>query len=231
MKKRGLTCFQLKWIAVASMVIDHLTIVLRALPLEWSWYGYQIGRVCGVLGSAGFPIFCFCAVEGFQHTRDRRRYLAGFLLLALVTEIPFDLAHYGALWEPKLQNVMFTLTVCVLTLWVISFVEEHFIWEQRFALTVLAVLAGMALAYLLRGEYVFLGVAAAALTYLLRDKGRWRLAGLAPLLAVSPWVLLALPPLLCYDGSRGKGPKWFFYFFYPAHFLVLAALAAVLAGG
>jgi len=88
--------------------------------------------------------------------------------------------------------------------------------------------AGMVLAYLIRGEYVFMGVLAVTLVYLLRDKGRLRLLGLAPLLVVSPWTALAVPALLLYNGERGKGSKWFFYFFYPAHFLVFAALAAVI---
>ena len=83
----------------------------------------------------------------------------------------------------------------------------------------------MVLAYLVRGEYVFLGVLAVALMYLLRERGKLRLLGLVPLLIASPWILLAVPLLMAYDGSRGKGNKWFFYVFYPAHFLVLAGLA------
>ena len=74
-------------------------------------------------------------------------------------------------------------------------------------------------------------VLAAVLLYLLRDKGYLRAAGLAPLLVVSPWVLLAVPPILLYNGERGRGSKWFFYVFYPVHFLVFAALAAWISGG
>ena len=77
---------------------------------------------------------------------------------------------------------------------------------------------------------MFLGVLAAVLVYLLRDRGRLRVLGLAPLLIVSPWTALAVPVLLLYNGQRGKGNKWFFYVFYPVHFLVFAALAAVITG-
>ena len=71
---------------------------------------------------------------------------------------------------------------------------------------------------------------AVTLVYLLRGKGKLRVAGLAPLLVASPWTVLAVPLLLLYNGRRGKGSKWFFYFFYPVHFLVFAALAAAIAG-
>ena len=87
----------------------------------------------------------------------------------------------------------------------------------------------MGLAYLIRSEYVFLGVLSICLLYLLRDQGRLRLLGFAPLLIVSPWILLALPPAMLYNGQRGKGMKYFFYVFYPAHLLAFAAIAWLLS--
>ena len=79
-------------------------------------------------------------------------------------------------------------------------------------------------------EYVFLGTLSAALFYLLRSAGVWRLAGLLPLLIASPWVLLCAPLLLLYSGERGRrGGKYFFYFFYPAHFLLLQLLGKWIA--
>ncbi len=46
---------------------------------------------------------------------------------------------------------------------------------------------------------------------------------------------LAVLPMLCYNGQRGRGPKRFFYVFYPAHIYILYALSwaayPLLAGG
>lgn len=46
---------------------------------------------------------------------------------------------------------------------------------------------------------------------------------------------LAAVLMLCYNGERGQGPKWFFYGFYPAHIYILYALSwaayPLLAGG
>lgn len=36
---------------------------------------------------------------------------------------------------------------------------------------------------------------------------------------------LAAVPMLCYNGERGRGPKRFFYWFYPAHIYALYALS------
>lgn len=39
------------------------------------------------------------------------------------------------------------------------------------------------------------------------------------------FMIFTLPLLLCYNGQRGRGMKYLFYFYYPGHIYVLAALA------
>lgn len=47
--------------------------------------------------------------------------------------------------------------------------------------------------------------------------------------AVYEWYgVLAVIPMLCYNGERGRGPKTFFYVFYPAHVYILYALSWLL---
>lgn len=45
--------------------------------------------------------------------------------------------------------------------------------------------------------------------------------------AVQWMMILALPPILRYNGERGRSWKWFFYGFYPAHTCLLFLLANV----
>lgn len=145
-----------------------------------------------------------------------------------MTEPVFNLAHYGQWTGPALQNMLFTLALACLELMVLARIETEITpLRKRVALYALTCLAFGAAAYAVHSEYVFLGTLSAALFYLLRSAGAWRLAGLAPLLLIaSPWVLLCAPLLLLYSGERGRrGGKYFFYLFYPAHFLVLPALA------
>lgn len=242
---RVLSGFALKRIAVLSMVIDHFgSIVMDGVLAPYMnngavyftpdmpffiYHSMYIKEICQALGSAAFPIFCFLIVEGFIHTHSRLRYGVLMAIFAIISELPYDLAHYGVLMDFSLQNVMFTLCVGILTLFAVSRLETLPRKGLRTVLIAAVILAGAGLAFAIRSEYVFLGIFTIALFYLLRNT-RWQIAGLAPLLIVSPWILLAAPALLLYSGARGKGSKYFFYVFYPTHFLLFFAAARLLAG-
>lgn len=244
---RILDGFTLKWIAIASMIIDHFGSIIMDGVLapyrvdgviyftsDMPWFirsAPMIKEVCEALGSVAFPIFCFLLVEGFLHTSNRLRYGLRIGLFALLSEIPFNLAHSNTIWHPSLQNVLFTLCVGVFTLYAIAWSQERL--AARRAACVLSVigitLAGAGLAFLIRSEYVFLGILCIVLLYVLRANRYWQLAGFAPLLIVSPWILLAVPPVTVYNGQRGHGSQYFFYVFYPVHFLVFTGIASLLA--
>lgn len=80
---RPLTAFHLKLIALATMIVDHVGAVLVPVP-----FLRNIGRMA-------FPLYAFLIAEGCRHTRSRERYLLRLGLLALVSEIPFDLAFHS----------------------------------------------------------------------------------------------------------------------------------------
>jgi hypothetical protein len=71
------------------------------------------------------------------------------------------------------------------------------------------------------------------LFYLLRN---WRLAQAAVILAAgiltwfsdsgAQWLMVtAIIPVLLYNGRRGRGNKYFFYVFYPAHIYLFYIIA------
>jgi len=226
---KKLSGFALKYIAMVSMLCDHanMLVIRRGFFAPFrgedgstlipqnapAWLGAVQGvyRVFDVLGHLAFPLYVFLLAEGFTHTRDRKRYFLTLLAFALVSEPVFNLAHYEQWTGPALQNVLFTLSLSCLELFVLARIESDAAERgKRIALYVLTCLVFGAAAFAVRSEYVFLGTLSAALFYLLRSAGVWRLAGLLPLLIASPWVLLCAPLLLLYSGERGRARRKIF---------------------
>ena len=106
--ERGLNGAALKWIAMCSMFIDHIGAVVLEYGLyyqggaermdflleqSWGVFLYPLSLLLRILGRPAFLIYCFLLVEGFVHTRDRKKYGRNLLLFGLISEIPFNLAE------------------------------------------------------------------------------------------------------------------------------------------
>ncbi|KHF06051.1 conjugal transfer protein TraX, partial [Vibrio parahaemolyticus] len=66
MKEKGLTGFQLKLIGLFLMIFDHIHEMFgfpSNIPVAFNW----VGRIVA-------PIFIFMTVQGFIHTRNRKKY-------------------------------------------------------------------------------------------------------------------------------------------------------------
>lgn len=188
---------QLKKIALVSMVIDHAAVGLieqseLASGAAWS----LCGTAMRLVGRVAFPLFAFMIAEGVVHTRDRGRYALRLLLLAAVSEIPFNLvAGGGTLAYPADQNTVFTLLLGLLAIWVGDLicgtgfeavhgngrtagngsgrmtVERRRIpaGYERYVRGLAAVPFGLA-AYYLKTDYDFLGVVLIVILYTLRTE-------------------------------------------------------------
>lgn len=209
-----LNSFQLKWIAITTMLIDHVGAVL--FPYEMMFR---------IIGRIAFPIFCFLIVEGFFHTRDARRYMMRLGLFALLSEVPYDLAFRGQLLDMSRQNVFFTLFLGVLLMYLLEKSPNIFIKAAEIMLILYA-------AEVLRTDYSDRGVLLIFIYYVLK---KWKEICLC---AGAAWNFLygwgqiqcfgvfSLPFLALYNGERGPKIKYFFYIFYPVHLLILYAIQA-----
>lgn len=101
-RHKSLTGFHLKLTALICMIIDHIAYVI---PLEWLPYS-----VLRAIGRIAFPLYAFLVAEGCRHTSNRERYLLRLGLLALISEIPFDLTFNGGnISFFSVTNVFYTL--------------------------------------------------------------------------------------------------------------------------
>ncbi|MCH5267703.1 MAG: hypothetical protein J1E62_05090 [Lachnospiraceae bacterium] len=202
----------LKWIALITMLIDHIGFVFFSRGDNILFVVYT---VCRQIGRISFPLFCFLLVEGFCHTRDVKKYILRMTGFAFLAEIPFDLLFRGKIVKLDAQNVLFTFVLGLVTL---LLVKKNALWDIKTILTFL-VMGG--LAYFFRVDYTWFGIALILVFYYFRERPWERTMVAGAFLIWEPVSLLALLPIACYNGERGKGGKYFFYWFYPLHLLVL----------
>ena len=219
----------LKLIAVISMLIDHVGAFLidqRIVLLHIGEYTLTLYRLMRDLGRFAFPIFCFLLIEGFLHTHHRTRYGGNLLLLALISEIPYNLVHTGTLFYP-VQNVFFTVFWGYLGLCAIDFFRE----KPPF---MLLSLIGMAIVSIpLNADYDIYGFAFILLLYALREQKILRIFS-ALLLHNFRFAMIAFLPISLYNGKRGfiREPvlKYLFYLIYPLHILIIYLILLHLVG-
>lgn len=224
---RRLSGSALKVIACVTMLIDHVAAhVLYYLPRynvpAYDLLGMRLSayQICRYIGRIAFPIYVFLLVEGFLHTRDRRRYGISLAAFAVISDVPWDLLHSGAAFSMESANVFYTLLFGYLALCAIEGLRE-----SVGAMT-LALVGLMAASLVMDTDYSIIGLGLIMAMYLLRRHWPARVMVAGGVLSTEFFALVAFVPIAFYNGKRGfvgKGPvlKYAFYAFYPAHLMVL----------
>jgi hypothetical protein len=102
----------LKWIAMISMTFHHLAYVL----LNASVISVTDYVACNIIGRLAFPLYCFLLVECFYFTQNKPRHLVRLLIIAAISEIPWDYMSSGKLFNWQSQSVCVTLALGFLML-------------------------------------------------------------------------------------------------------------------
>jgi len=232
----GITANQLRLLAMALMVLDHLwaTIVPGN---DWMTY----------LGRTAFPIFAFQIAEGYCHTSDWRRYMKRLLLFAILSEVPFDLIMSGSPFFIFHQNVLFTFVLGLRSIVALdAFRKER--TAKRAARAALAVAGSLLLGLIGMVDYGWKGVLTVILFWVLRQLPFEKIGQLVMLwllnqvffqgqtipialpggstfeLATQAFAVLAVIPIWLYNGEKGRSSRLLqlgAYAFYPLQFLVI----------
>lgn len=225
-----MSSFCLRLVALMSMMIDHTGLAL--FP--------DIG-LFRCIGRLSFPIYCFLIAQGYLHTRSIAGYGRRLLLLAILSEIPFDMLIFGRMVSPVEQNVLFSLLLGLMALQSADALAAK-------PLCASAVILGLCMCAM--AANVSYGWLAIALCLGARCAGQSRaklllyMGGALLLYALTlllsgvtmNWVLVSLcalfgiVPLLLYNGKRGVKHSlltFLFYAAYPAHMIALLIIRAM----
>ena len=230
----------LKLIAMLTMFIDHAGKML--------FPQYPIMRI---IGRMAFPIYAYCIAVGCVYTKDHLKYFKRIVLLALVSQqfyavalghettamysVSFEsqpimavLNFYVQSWAKP--NILLSLSAGMLIIWAIRKREILLV----LALALLYWKLQAKLDYGIRGImlmvlfYLFCGKWWISLPALVCYMAWWGLKGTGYTafdvrFGIQMFAMMALPLIYIRTKSKLRINKWLFYFFYPAHLILIMA--------
>lgn len=193
----------------------------------------SLALVLQALETCAAPIFAFLLTEGVTHTSDMKRYALRMLGLALVTEIPYNLAISGKVLASGSVNPVFSLLLCLIMLWFYKWYGEK--GGKNTIIKAIVTIAAVLWAQMLHISY---GASMVILTAVLWFMRRWPtykgFAGAAAAVAcmvISPFFLAAPMGFLAvhmYNGEPGDLSRPRKYLTYPAILLVVGLAGLLL---
>lgn len=230
----------LKIIAAIVMFIDHASFCILHYYMSICYMDitpeaytrlnnlYEVGRG---IGRTAFPIFCFLLVEGFIRTSNVRKHAIRLFVFALISEVPFDLAHFRVPFDWSHQNVMLELFLGFMLLILIKYIQEELTGLSeglRWLCICCSVVAACEIATLTKLDYNLFGILLISVLYLLRDCNPLNYIGGAAVISREKYAPIAFVLLYFYDSTKKPKLKYFFYLFYPAHLLLIYLIAFLL---
>lgn len=214
--------------ASPAQILSLLNASTTNMALATAAIVLQAAETCAV------PVFALLLAEGFLHTKDWKKYLLRVAVIAAVSEVPYDLAINGSLWDMQLQNPCIGLVLGMVLLYLYSRFSEP-VFSHKL-LKVFVLIAAILWAEMLNVEHGTPLVIMVALFWLMRDRtGLRSLACAAAALMctfVSPFYLassMGCLPVHMYNGEPGESNRIINYLAYPIILLavVLAAKYAI----
>ena len=214
----------LKILAAIFMTLDHMGLML--------FQGHILFRIFGRLA---MPIFAFMIAEGCKYTRNRKKYFGMVFGLGLVCQIV-----YAFVDSSLYLSILITFSLSILVIYALQFYKQYRDLLSGLLLA-FSIAAVWGLNQIFEIDYGFWGCMLPVFAALPHGTGQdnnyvcTAFLGLgliflsAALGDIQFFSLLALPLLFCYSGQRGRlRMKYFFYIFYPAHLVVLQAIALLI---
>ncbi|WP_373898021.1 TraX family protein [Haloimpatiens sp. FM7315] len=242
-----LNSFQLKIFAMILMVLDHISTYIPNMPF---WFN-MVGRIVA-------PIFFFLIVEGFFHTRDRKKYAFRLFSWALVMFLGTNVVIRIFIREYQIHNNIFlSLGMSVLLMSVIELSRKNKENKKLYILGIVGLIViGILSIFTEAGIY---GLVMTLIFYFLRDnKSKMTIIyvivsllltvgmGFTAVIEIPDysirnlllddvqWMMVfAFPFFFMYNGKRGlntKFTKYLFYIFYPLHIWIIYIVGFYIVG-
>lgn len=196
---------------------DNFAIAAVALVL-------QFVMACAV------PIFSFLLVEGFRHTSSLKKYFLRVAGVALLSELPYNLAMSGNVLDLNSRNPVFGLILGLVMLYIFRYYAGKSF--RNIVIKAVVILVAVLWVDMLRIQDGAAVVVMVAVLWALRKKRSWQVLGgcVAMFLCTAFSILYIASPITFlmvhfYNGEPGEGNRVVNYLAYPALLLAIGLVA------
>lgn len=236
-KLKILSSFDIKIIAMITMIIDHIGYFFY---FKFDDYIYTILRS---IGRISMPLFVFLIYQGYKHTKSLKKYILRLLELAIVTQaltlivgVIFNMidSSYAITFYMK-PNIIFSFAISLLLLELYSKLYDTKSKEEKF-IGIITVIGLLSTYILVDIEYGFIIPFIITILFLYdkiveHKKFFFTISILIFLLLFSEnimiYSLFAIIPIMLYSGKKGYSNNKIFYYFYPFQYLFLMILGFI----
>lgn len=236
--KISLNSNQLKIIAISAMVVDHVTWLMFP-GFQSQWYVLALHAV----GRLTAPIMWYLLSEGFFYTKNPKKYISRLFVFAFFSHFAYKFAFGLSLIPDGIFNqtsVIWSLALSALLMYILD--KKELNNGIKIVIIVLFCLLSFP------ADWSTIAMMAPVMMYHRRDNKLSQMKNLmlwTLLYALIYFVFidktygllqlftnLSIPLLLLYNGKKGSGStmKWFYYYFYPLHLVVLGMLRLIIYG-
>ena len=212
--------FWLKIIGIITMFIDH--------------YHFVIGGslILNIIGRLAFPIFAFSLNEGYFHTSNLKKYLIRLFIFAIIIQIPAILFKLN---YPV--NIFFTLFFGLLAIYILNLKNKKMPLYIFVFLKIFLIFLIFYISKKFKFDYGIYGILLIIIFNIFRNKKLFLFLAffllnltiiifpnIFGLFKIQFFSIFSLIFIFFYNGKKGKSLKYFFYLFYPIHFLILETI-------
>jgi len=198
-------------LAMLTMLIDHIGLIFYSD--QWGWR---------VIGRIAFPIYAYCIVLGYQHTKDIKKYIFRLFIIALLSQYPYMLALdtmglnvVGSLLISLMVLVALNrylgLPKAIIIIGIAGLILEFF----NFSYGIYCLL--LVLIYRYSGKHLVVPLHFILNMIFIYLKG-WYIG----MYNILPTIFIIYFPLFYAFIEKIRIPRWLWRSFYPAHLAILA---------
>lgn len=186
-----------------------------------------VALVLQAIETCAAPIFCFLLVEGFRHTSSFQNYLLRVAGVALISELPYNLALTGSLFDMGSRNPVFGMVLGLILLYFYNRYSQRSF--AHVAIKIAVSLAALVWANMLKIDGGACCVVMVAALWMFRKNEGYRnlfacvAAGacivFSPFYLASPMGVMAIH---AYNGEKGAENRLVNYLWYPMVLLLFA---------